>query len=615
MTSRTLDGSIVTSPVSYRSLLHFPAASGEVFRNIDEQLRSWLSTKPLDWDGGLVGASRSDKARLDGTERRERDGSRTNHLRYVEQTPTGEWTVRLTAQSRPGDDPWLLIEVASPQTDEQSRSLAAAPPRLVRQLLEVLPARDGASPMTSEPTIVRADGVAEVLAAVQDPARRGLVFVAGTPEDFPVDRWRDHLAALVRDTVGLASTFVLDPEATQLARSALGPHGPDVGALRTYLRDVQPDSLGDAARHRFLTPRTMVSRPTGYLRSVLSGTARRQVVDRPLPADVARVLRLVARWDAADVSPQPMRMARPPATSAERIDQADVVSSAPDIAERAGLHLALQDGVRAALGSDAAVDVAAIEALVAAAQQAQAAQIMAERLRSQADQLEYEIELQREQAETLQADLEDAQIDAAAESDHAQALEDQVRWLRTELMRLGAGETAWSEVPAEQHTRLPESMSELLERLEEFRYVVFTGDQEPVLELDITDNLGRSARKAWQALRALEDYARLKEESAFSGTVHDYCRETPHGCQGWSAERHAYDESGSVKNYERFAAARQLPVPEAVVAGGVVFMGAHFKLLTHRTVTPRMHYYDDTAGTGKVYVGYLGRHLPNTQTN
>jgi hypothetical protein len=235
MTSRTLDGSIVTSPVSYRSLLHFPAASGEVFRNIDEQLRSWLSTKPLMWDGGLVGASRSDKARLDGTERRERDGSRTNHLRYVEQTPTGEWTVRLTAHSRPSDDPWLLIEVASPQVDEQSRSVAAAPPRLVRQLLEVLPARDGVSPMTSEPTIVRADGVPEVLAAVKDPARRGLVFVAGTPEDFPIDRWRDHLAALVRDTVGLASTFVLDAEATQLARSALGAHGPDVGALRTYL--------------------------------------------------------------------------------------------------------------------------------------------------------------------------------------------------------------------------------------------------------------------------------------------------------------------------------------------------------------------------------------------
>lgn len=615
MTSRTLDSPRASSPVSYRSLLHFPAASGEVFRNVDEQLRSWLSTKPLTWDGGLVGASRSDRASLVGTERRERDGSRTNHLRYVEQTPTGEWTVRLTAHSRPSEHPWLLIEVASPQADEESRLVAAAPPRLVRQLLEVLPARDGASPMTSEPTIVRADGVPEVVAAVTDPARRGLVFVAGTPDDFPIDRWRDHLGQLVRDTVGLASTFVLDAEATQLARSALSAHGPDVGALRTYLRDVQPGSLGDAARHRFLTPRTMVSRPTGYLRRVLSGTARRQVVDRPLPADVARVLRLVARWEAADIAPQSTRTSRPSATTPDRIHIAHDAVSALDAAERAGLHLALQDGVRAVLGSDAAVDIAAVGALIAAAQQAEAARTTTERLRGQVDQLEYDVEVQREQAEALQADLEDAQIDAAAESDHAQVLEDQVRWLRTELMRAGAGETAWSEVPVEQRTRLPESMSELLERLEEFRYVVFTGDQQPVLDLDITDNLGRSARKAWQALRSLEDYARLKEESVFPGTVHDYCRETPSGCQGWSAERHAYDESGSVKNYERFASARQLPVPEEAVAGGVVFMGAHFKLLTHRTVTPRMHYYDDTAGTGKVYVGYLGRHLPNTRTN
>jgi hypothetical protein len=28
-----------------------------------------------------------------------------------------------------------------------------------------------------------------------------------------------------------------------------------------------------------------------------------------------------------------------------------------------------------------------------------------------------------------------------------------------------------------------------------------------------------------------------------------------------------------------------------------------------------MHYYDDTGQSGKIYVGYIGKHLPNTHTN
>jgi len=31
------------------------------------------------------------------------------------------------------------------------------------------------------------------------------------------------------------------------------------------------------------------------------------------------------------------------------------------------------------------------------------------------------------------------------------------------------------------------------------------------------------------------------------------------------------------------------------------------------TFTPRMHYYDDTANSAQVYVGYFGRHLKNTK--
>lgn len=43
-------------------------------------------------------------------------------------------------------------------------------------------------------------------------------------------------------------------------------------------------------------------------------------------------------------------------------------------------------------------------------------------------------------------------------------------------------------------------------------------------------------------------------------------------------------------------------------------MDAHFKPTHRDTFAPRMHYHDDTENTGKVYVGYIGKHLTNKQT-
>jgi hypothetical protein len=48
---------------------------------------------------------------------------------------------------------------------------------------------------------------------------------------------------------------------------------------------------------------------------------------------------------------------------------------------------------------------------------------------------------------------------------------------------------------------------------------------------------------------------------------------------------------------------------------GEVFMDAHFKIAQFRLISPRMHYYDDNSRSGKVYVGYIGCHLPTKKTN
>ena len=80
-------------------------------------------------------------------------------------------------------------------------------------------------------------------------------------------------------------------------------------------------------------------------------------------------------------------------------------------------------------------------------------------------------------------------------------------------------------------------------------------------------------------------------------------------------QRHAARESDSVLQNTTWRAERVLRVPTDVEPDGAVLMEAHFKP-THRDMfAPRMHYLDDVSNTGKIYIGYIGRHLSNTKTS
>ena len=43
-----------------------------------------------------------------------------------------------------------------------------------------------------------------------------------------------------------------------------------------------------------------------------------------------------------------------------------------------------------------------------------------------------------------------------------------------------------------------------------------------------------------------------------------------------------------------------------------MYMGAHVKLTNGGSIALRLHFHDDTAQgkTGKIYIGYIGEHLP-----
>lgn len=222
--------------------------------------------------------------------------------------------------------------------------------------------------------------------------------------------------------------------------------------------------------------------------------------------------------------------------------------------------------------------------------------------------------LQDERTELVRLLDDEREEHQQTDAERARA-EDTARKLRRLLVADGRADEAWSEETVTVDDDRPDSFDDLLDRVDKLTHVEFTGDPEQTRQLDERDPLGTWANKCWDALLALDDYATAVAEGRFSGGVDAYLRNVPSGCHGFSANRHARDESDTVKNNSAFARHRRLPVPPEVSEDGEVFMGAHFKITQSRMLSPRMHYHDDTARSGRIYIGYIGRHLPTQQTN
>ncbi|WP_157172869.1 hypothetical protein [Nocardia exalbida] len=142
---------------------------------------------------------------------------------------------------------------------------------------------------------------------------------------------------------------------------------------------------------------------------------------------------------------------------------------------------------------------------------------------------------------------------------------------------------------------------------------VFTGDPKLCLELEPYDQLGASARVGWKAVLALRDYIRARNDGVWSGSVHDYLSRTPDGYQTVSLKKHAAGESATTM--QQWGHLRRFRVPNHASPSGWIEMQAHFRLAQIGMVSPRMYYLDHWPKDGKIYIGYIGRHLKNTKTN
>ena len=137
-------------------------------------------------------------------------------------------------------------------------------------------------------------------------------------------------------------------------------------------------------------------------------------------------------------------------------------------------------------------------------------------------------------------------------------------------------------------------------------HVVLGQVKDGALALDQYPQAESWARKTWRSLVALNEYA-LARADGWSGDFRTWCMEPA-------------DSNPAVLPVSWVALsdspARTFPVPSTVDESSQADMSAHIRIVAGGRPAPRLHFHDDTSGaTKKIYVGHLGPHLPNAQTN
>lgn len=210
--------------------------------------------------------------------------------------------------------------------------------------------------------------------------------------------------------------------------------------------------------------------------------------------------------------------------------------------------------------------------------------------------LETQLEQAFEEQDTALGDLDDALS--------------RLRYLDRAFRDLGEVPTVEAEF--DDDWRPDSSVEALVAAQELLPFLVISATENTCNALDGQQKRGIWAKKIWLSLRALNDYCRAKAEGRFSGDIAMYRDNTPDGAIPLLAD-YASTESQSTNNDAYLKAMRTFTVPTAVDPAGRAYMEQHLKIDKGGQSAPRMHLHDDSGGsTQRIYIGYIGPHLPTS---
>ncbi|THV25950.1 hypothetical protein [Glycomyces paridis] len=570
-------------------------------------------------------------------------------------------TTATWALGRTPDQSWVRVTVEGdlPDGADPVRS-----PGFMAPYLATGRATDGAVPLESGPHLIGPEEVRELTGWLARPARGVPVIVLSVDRTEPglVTACADHLATALAGIALVARLY--DARAQDHLNGWLGE---DLsvfgGGLRTYLPGLRPGEETYAMRHQPRGGSAIRDQGLRALDVVVSGVVD-AALHRPVPADVRQAELRVGRILAGTLAPEALHApppspaaiavprppkglkqtltvslpAGPPPPAAETPEvkpetkpdvetpetpSADTPEPRPlpeappdaDLADAIAGRLAdhLEDGVLEALVDMARGGDSETTALI---------KTMAAHLQALTREIETSGLLGRdrgEELERLRDDYERLESDYVELQEQERKAQDRIRWLEGRLaehadpvygVQSADPEGSWE---AECLMDVVQRARKHLARLD----LPDTLDTE-VSRLDVMHPRQRRrwAGRAWDALRALDAYAAARAEGRFPGGFYDWCARPLPGAPVITPTMVSMKESDSVTGNPKYHRARIFRVPAEIDPSGRVFMASHIKLQQIGSPAPRMHFLDDAGGpTGKVWIGYLGDHLPNTRTN
>ncbi|KOX22294.1 hypothetical protein [Nocardiopsis sp. NRRL B-16309] len=615
-------------PLVYRTLASVPEDDGDLVAAASAVFSRWLSKRGnsgarVDFTCSghyeLSNRSRALVVRHDNPE----EGLAFLRLTTESDKPDGVWrttaSVVVDPELSPGQHLWIDMAV-DPAPREESPAdqprLDVMPPEAARMLLQEVAARDGAQPLPAGPRIVRGrdDALVDTLvSAIRAPDRRLAVVATGTPRDVTVAGWREAMAGALARSTGMCAGYVLDAAAIERV-GALLPRGLDIptGGVRTFLPAVDVADESDHARHPRMSPATLDTAREGdrirnWVGAALSRRVRETALAAGLPAPLAAVDALLAE-ETTDLRLRALsRRDRGPAADPGR-NGGGAGHGRPDDQGRV-------PSARRPSGDTAGGGLAAVH-------ERDAQEQLTQRLREEVRRQNARIAELSEERQALLAETADLAEEVETAREQLRAARFEARWLRERIREEGLFRLAATPAPRDPQQRPPVTVRQLLDRITDgsaLPHLFFTiEDHDTVHELEDSRKETLWVTRAWEALLALNDYARYQFDNPGSGLgFHSYLRETPDGYQVIPVKRLASQESDYVRNRGKLNEKRLFRVPTEVEPSGRVPMYAHIKLDIEYGICPRLYFYPHLGPgtTNRVYIGYLGRHLPVQQSN
>lgn len=688
--NRNLRDSLVRlrSKFHYMALLHrtsYYSIQPEKFFDASQRaFYQWLETRGQEGEIDISQIGRNGSFAEVGANQRAREENFTlgndRYARYSQMVTgdRGVYSSQLTLVQR-GYEAWGQIEVFAPRADSVFRS-----PALARELIETA-AKDGVNLWPARQTLssavrelftpgfqrIQIDGVGEFLdEVIENPERRVAAIVAATSDNFSYEDSVERLERMVRQTVGVATLWVLDPSATE-EFNALVPEEYRVfpSSLRTFQPGADMGDPSEAYAHRYIPTRDLFGvnsfKPFVIGNRLYHGT-RSAALRLPVAEQLAEADRLIRErthqqrmagsqeqrvrlkdrivsesrttTDADDTVTsatqsgfvaveEPKTQPKPEVKPGDQTGRNEVSPAKPESPEQTTPTESPRADLVGTKDVEANAELLATLRTVAGVLEIEGYETLDPQelvlgigdLADQERQAANEMRVYAEELETariemqLEKEIEESELEASIEElskieERELDLRKEIAHLQLQLARLKAPKEAYTLPEPE----APDSMHELMAQLHnrEFDSVIFTGDKKEAFSLDDRPNAGLIARVAWEAVTLLQNYATLPQGERKS--VHAFITGNN---TTLPPNKHAPSETSDLRNNPDFSLARYLPVPSSVDPEGKTYMWAHFKLSQAGGKAPRMHYFDATGIDGKIYIGYIGKHLPSRLTN